>query len=254
MKFKNILNTTRRFLYGNTPEILTGIGITGMITSTILAVRATPRALELLDIKKKEVDDDVLTIQETIKTAWKPYIPATVSMIISTTCLISAVAVNNRRNTALVTAYTLSEKAFTSYRNQVIEDVGKNKEKRIKDKVSQKQVDNNPPNKNQIILTNKGNTLLQDTISGRYFRSDLDSVRKAMNELNKELLHNDSISINDYYSLIGLTGIKGGDDIGWTVSKGLVEFDFSACIVNDDEPCIVIDYNIVPFTGFNKYA
>ena len=32
----------------HSPEILTGIGITGMITAGVMAVRATPKALDLL--------------------------------------------------------------------------------------------------------------------------------------------------------------------------------------------------------------
>lgn len=39
----------------HSPEILTGIGIAGMITTTVLAVRATPKALILIEEKKDEL-------------------------------------------------------------------------------------------------------------------------------------------------------------------------------------------------------
>ena len=38
----------------HSPEILTGIGIVGMISTTVLAVRATPKALMLIEEKKRD--------------------------------------------------------------------------------------------------------------------------------------------------------------------------------------------------------
>ena len=67
------------------PEILTGIGIAGMITTTVLAVKATPKALELIENakeSKKTYPDDKpgLNALETVKVAWKPYVPAAVAV------------------------------------------------------------------------------------------------------------------------------------------------------------------------------
>ena len=96
--------------------------------------------------------------------------------------------------------------------------------------------------------------MCKDSISGRYFRSDLDTIRKIMNELNRKMLIDNSISLNEYYSAIGLDNVKDGDYMGWSVDSGLIELNFDACIANDDEPCIVIDYNIIPFKGYNIYS
>ena len=75
-KLTNFFKSTRTFLGKHSPEILTGIGVTGMITTTVLAVKSTPKALILIEEKKKELGTDKLTTIEVVKAAWKPYIPA----------------------------------------------------------------------------------------------------------------------------------------------------------------------------------
>ena len=74
---KNIATDLWRSMRKRSPEILTGIGIAGMVTSAVMAVKATPKALDLLETKKTELDTERLEPKEIIKTAWKCYIPAT---------------------------------------------------------------------------------------------------------------------------------------------------------------------------------
>lgn len=129
IKLENGIKAIRGFIVKNAPQILTGIGISGMIGSTVLAVKATPKALELLNDKREELNTDTLTFKETIATAWKPYIPAGTLCITSVACIISATTISTKRQTALATAYTLSERAFLTYKDKVIETIGEKKEK-----------------------------------------------------------------------------------------------------------------------------
>ena len=158
------------------PEILTGIGIAGMATTVVLAVRVTPKALKLIEDRKKELyplDDNgevVMPKTEVIKAAWKSYIPAAVTGVMSITCLIGASSVNARRNAALYSAYKLSETALTEYKDKVVETIGEKKEKAVRDAVAKDKIEKNPVTKKEVIITEKGNTLCYDTISGRYFR------------------------------------------------------------------------------------
>ena len=111
----------------HSPEILTGIGIAGMVTTTVMAVRATPKALILIEERKEEIDVDKLTPIELIKATWTCYIPAAITGGLSIICLIGASSVNTRRNAALATAYTLSESALKEYQGKVIETIGEKK-------------------------------------------------------------------------------------------------------------------------------
>ena len=244
--------STRKFLGKHSPEILTGLGISGMISTTILAVKATPKALVLLEEKRLENNNEKLTKIETIKTAWRPYIPAAVIGAASITCLIGASSVNHKRNAALTAAYAISENTLTRYRDKVIETLGEKKDKEIIDKVSQDKVNENPKVDSQIIISSKGNTLFMDSISGRYFKSDLDYIKKAVNKLNRDMTLDYYVSLEDFYNEIGLKPTKNSSNLGWNLNDGLIEINISTCLTDDDQPCIVLDYNIAPRYEFDK--
>ena len=251
-KMTNAIKMTKRFLGKHSPEILTGIGITGMITTTVLAVKATPKAIDLITKKKHELDKEDLTVVETVKAAWRPYIPAALLCVASTSCLVGASTVNTKRNAALATAYAISERTLTRYRDKVVETIGEKKEKEVREKVAQDEVNNKPVSNAQVILTSKGNTLFMDAISGRYFRSDIDKIKKIVNELNRQLLHQDYIALNEMYYELGLDSTKSGSCIGWNVDDGLIELSFSTCLAENDEPCVVLDYTVAPRYDFDK--
>ena len=234
------------------PEILTGIGIAGMVTAGVLAVKATPKAMLLLEEAEKEKNEP-LTKMEVVKTAWKPYIPAAVTAMASVTCLIGASSVNLRRNAALTAAYKLSETALTEYKDKVVETIGEEKEKVIREKVAEDKIKKQPVNNNEVIITEKGNTLCFDSISGRYFRSDMDIIKKAENELNRRMLSDMYISLNEFYDELGLDHISIGDELGWNIDDGLIKLEFSSHLASDGTPCVVVEYGIAPNYGYSKF-
>ena len=230
----------------HSPEILTGIGIAGMVTTIVMAVKATPKALILIEEKKNEEGLDSLTPIETVKASWQCYIPSAIVGTVSIFCLIGASSANLRRNTALATAYTLSESALKGYQGKVVETIGDKKEQTVRDSIAKDKLDKNPVTTREVIITEKGNTLCYDAISGRYFKSDIDKLKKAMNELNRDMLNEMFISLNDFYYEIGLSNTKLGDDLGWNVSEGLIDLKFSSQLADDGTPCVVMDYSIAP--------
>lgn len=236
----------------HSPEILTGIGITGMLTTTVLAVKATPKALELIEEKKEENDTDELTNAEVVKTCWKCYVPAAVTACVSTACLIGANSVNNKRSAVLATAYKLSESAFKEYKEKVIETIGEREEQEIKDKIAKDKIDKNPVKNNEVIITGNGNSLCYDAISGRYFESDMNTLKKAENALNRRLMNDMYCSLNEFYEMVGLSYTNIGFDLGWNVDDGLVDIEFNAQISENDKPCIVVDYSVSPKYDYQR--
>ena len=230
----------------HSPEILVGIGIAGMITTTVLAVRATPKALCLLEEKKKESGTEALTPVETVKTAWKPYVPALVSGTMSVACLIGASSVSARRNAALAAAYTFSEATLRDYREKVVETIGEKKEQAVRDAVAKDKMEKNPVSNHEVLITEKGNTLCYDTLSGRYFRSDIDQIKKAENELNRRMRDEMYISLNEFYYEIGLENVKLGEDLGWNIQDGYIDLSYSSQLASDGTPCLVVDYKYAP--------
>lgn len=238
----------------HSPEILMGIGITGMITTTVLAVKATPKAVQLIEYRKEELDVEKLTPVDTVKTTWKCYIPAAVTCATSIVCLIGSNSVNSKRNAALATAYKLSETAFGEYRSKVIETIGEKKERVVRDKVSEEQVKNNPVSKTDVIVTGKGQTLFFEPLSSRYFYSDLEKIKRAENNLNKQIItdpFDQGVTVNDFYAEIGIPGTSTGDGLGWNLRIGLIDIYPSAQMAEDGsehegEPCIVLNYSNPP--------
>lgn len=230
----------------HSPEILTGIGIAGMITTTVMAVRATPKALILIEERKEEIGAEKLEAMDMVKTTWACYIPAAITGTLSVACLIGASSVNARRNAALATAYTLSESALKDYQGKVIEMFGEKKNEAVKDAVAKDKVEKNPVVTREVIITEKGNTLCYDAISGRYFKSDTEKIKKAECELNRQMLDDMYVSLNDFYYEIGLDSVKLGDELGWNVDSGYIDLSFSSQLASDGTPCLVIDYSVAP--------
>lgn len=242
----------RAFVGKRSPEILTGVGIAGMITAAVMAVRATPKALMLIEDRKADSGADELTPIETAKAAWACYIPAAVTGCMSIFCLIGASAANARRNAALATAYALSESALKEYQAKVVETLGEKKERSVRDAVAKDKIGRDPVSNREVIITEKGNTLCYDVISGRYFKSDIEKLRKAANELNRTMLDEMYVSINDFYYEIGLGNTKQGDGLGWNVADGLIDLQFSSQLADDGTPCLVLDYRVAPRYDYQR--
>lgn len=246
---KSSKNTLKK--YG--PEILTGFGIAGTVATTISAVRATPKALMLIEEKKLDLDVDELEPLEVVRTVWPCYISPVALGAISIFCLIGANSVHARRNAALATAYTISETALKDYRDKVIETIGEKKEKVVRDAIAKEKIEKDPVSKKEIIITNNGDSLCYEPLSGRYFKSDIEKIRKAVNALNQQLLFDSYVSLNDFYDGVGLAGTKIGEDLGWRVEQSLLEVEFSSQLAEDGTPCLVMNFLTAPVYDYNKF-
>lgn len=251
----------------HSPEIFTGLGIVGMATTTVMAVRATPKALSLMEeeqdrrLRRLKHDENVVSFphleplskKEIFVLVWRCYLPSIITGTLSVVCLIGANSINTRRNAALATAYTLSESALKVYKDKVIETIGEKKEQTIHDAIAKDKIEQNPVNTKEIIITCNGNTLCYDALSGRYFKSDIEKLKQAVNELNRQMLDETYISLNDVYYGFGLDNIKLGEDIGWNVNKGFIDLQFSSQLASDGTPCLVIDYQVQPRADYCEY-
>lgn len=254
--FKGIQTTMTK----RSPEILTAIGITGMITTTVLAVKATPKALKLIEeaenIKAETTDEPCdLTTVETVKAAWKPYVPAVVTGVVSTACLIGANSIHAKRTAALATAYQLSTTALNEYKDKVIETIGEKKEKAVREKIAQDKVDKHPVNKSEIIVAGPGGVLFMEPVSMRTFTSDIETIRKAINDLNYRLTvgMEEYISLSEFYDEIGLSHTSNSDDLGWNIGRdGQIKIDLLPTTADDGRPCLMLDYMVSPRYDYHK--
>lgn len=241
-----IAKGVRSYVVKHSPTIMTSLAIGGMVTTTVLAVTATPKALMLLEEKKQEEQVDKLTPLETVKTTWKCYIPAVITGALSAACMIGANSENLRRNAALATAYSLSETALKEYQEKVVETIGEKKEKSIREAIAKDKLERDPIATKEVIITETGTTICYDAISGRYFKSDRTKIDKAINELNRRMLIHGYISLNEFYDEIGLSCVRIGDDLGWRTDRGLIEPDYTYGPDTEGDPCLIIGFTVVP--------
>lgn len=261
------------------PEILTGLGIAGAITTTILAVKQTPKALDLIDKSKKEKAKSVLkenqneenlevdtlikstklTTVETIQATWKVYTPAALLGTASVACLIGANSVHARRHAALYSAYKLSETALAEYKDKVKEVLPEKKVKEIKQKIAEDKVDkvvaNEPPEvRNNVIVSSDGDTWFIDPFSNQEFLSTTVAIREAIVRLNSRIGTEMFVSLSDLYDEIdhpNLCRTASSDDLGWCVDDGQIIADFSDAIVRNGKAYIVMDFLKRPEYGYD---
>lgn len=248
MSLNTFIKSTKRIVSKHSPEILTGLGIAGMITSTILAVKATPKALKLMEDARYEKEED-LTVKEKVETTWKCYIPSVVLTVVSAGCLVGASSVNLRRNAALATAYKLSETALSEYKDAIVETVGEEQAKTIKEKVAQKKVDKSDQPKSEVVMVGEGKVWFLEPISLQYFQSEVETIRKAINDLNYRMINGQEeyITISEFYDEIGVRHSVDTPNLGWNIYReGKIEVDMVATKMENGNPCLMLDYDTSP--------
>ena len=288
MPVKNAISSVGRAVEQKSPAILTGIGIGSFVGCAILAVKATPKAIQLMDLKAKEkyceflepagqveyetyeewldienltvvpprVYFNVLTPVEVVKSTWKAYIPAVGLGVVGIVCLIGAARVSSARNAAFAGAASIAEKALYEYQQKVIDILGEDQANEIRDELAKDRVVKidaaDISGNNETVCSRPGGSWIYDPITDRKWKSDLETVRAAMNDFNHDLIGGVYGTLNDWYYCLGVKGVSIGDDLGWCSDK-LLDIRFAAMVLDNGEPAIVLDYETLPNSRY-KYG
>lgn len=258
---KQTLKTTFRILAKraekHSPTIATvaGIGLGG--ATVILAVKETPKALILIEEKKREIAEETgervveLHPVDVVKTTWKCYVPAVTTGVMSVLCIAGANSIHARRNATLMAAYALSESSFKEYKDKVVETIGDKKEKSVREAIAQDKLNNDPVTNKEVFMTDKGETLCYDALNGRYFKSSQNEIEKAINLANRVMINHNSVSLNYLYYELGLEGTNLGNQLGWNIDGGTIKADYHAMLAKDGTPCLVVDFDKYPVYDFD---
>ena len=250
MDISKIINNGKKKLTDNAPEILIGFGLAGMLTSTIMAVKATPKAIDIIKEEEEYLNRE-LTKAEKIKLAWKPYVPAAIGYCASAALIIKANNVNNARSAMFAGAYKLSEQALLDYKDKVIETIGEEKEREISDAVVRDRQRTQPASE---VIYGTGQCLCHDPLSGRYFNADMDKIRRVENDLNYRLMKENMVSLNEFYTELGMECTEMGFKYGWNIDDGLIEVRFTSTITDDNKLCLVVSFARNPRLDFDQWA
>ena len=218
---QKLVTATNAYLHKNSATILTCLGAAGVIATTVLAVRATPKAIKTLE-KATDEKGKELTKLEVIKTAGPAYIPSVIIGGATIACIFGANTVNKQQQAALCSAYALIDGAFKEYRNTLIELPGKEIDEEVRATIARQHCDYHQIN----IDTPDQKVLFYEPNSGRYFEKYEREVMDAEYHINRNFVMRGYASVNELYDFLGLPQTEDGDSYGWSIDEGYYWIDF----------------------------
>ena len=169
----NLLSKLQLFLKKNSSTILTCIGAAGLVATTITAVKATPKAVMLIEEAEAEKGDE-LTKLEKVKIAGPAYIPTVVLGVSTLACIFGASILNKRGQASLMSAYALVDSKYKDYRKKVNELYGDEAGTKIRSEIAKEKYEENP-----IPVEGEDKRLYYDYYSERYFEATPYEVQRA---------------------------------------------------------------------------
>lgn len=263
MQIMNGLATLGKLVIKHSPELLTGLGIVGLVGSAISAIKNTPIALEKMKEAEESVEvEEPLTPVEKVKVCWKFYIFPIVIAIVSILCIIFANRISYGRMASVMTACKISEETVQRLDQSTKEVVTDKQYQKIKEKAAEKDISRVPMIEGDIINTGTGSQLYFESYSGRYFRASRDFVDRAINNFNSKLLDNDTMSLNDYLECLNLPYLDSqttGGLLGWRLdtvkrfSNELPKAWFRYEEISTGESCGYLRLDVDPMVNYDKY-
>jgi hypothetical protein len=264
----------------NSPEILMVAGVVGVVTSTVLACKATTKLSGILESKNEQViavknaiahpeqlseeyteedgkKDLTIIYTKTTMSIVKEYAPAAIIGVASLAALISSNGILKKRNVALAAAYTTIDGAFKKYRKNVVDRFGETVDKELRYSAKQVTVE-------KEVETKKGKKTVTETVSvpnidqysdyARVFDAsstnwkkdpeyNLMFLRAQQAYANNMLQVNGYVFLNDVYDLLGMDRTKAGQVVGWVKDSeiGDGQIDFGIYDLNDKDKCAFIN-------------
>ena len=255
-KFVSVYNGVKGQVQKHSPEILMGVGVVGVVTSTVMACKATMKLNDILEESKetrdkiKEVENNpkyedkysqedakkdlaINYVQTGMKVA-KLYAPAVLLGGASLGCLLASNDILRKRNAALSAAYMTVDKSFKEYRNRVTERFGEEVEKEIRYGIKAEQLETTVVDEdgNETTVTETIKTMDPNLYSdyarffdaaSPYWQNDPEynlMFLKAQQQYANDLLRaKGRLFLNDVYDMLGIEKTKAGQVVGWVYDR-----------------------------------
>lgn len=251
------MNKVQLFFKRNSPLLLSIAGAVGTIATAVLAVKATPEAMKLIEeeteikrqdekYKYEDKENVKLTKTEVIKTAWQPYVPAMFSCVATITCIFAAHHLSKKSQASLISAYTLLSNKYNYYRNKVKELYGEETDRQIQEEMAMQVYEDN----DKFGKMFKSDQLFFDMESMRYIERSVVDVLEAEKKLNQDFAANGCVTLNQFYGYLGLKPVSYGDQVGWYDFGEYYEikFEHEKIVIDGDLTCYSINFVTEPFT------
>lgn len=234
-----------------TPLVLTIVSCTGVVATAFMVARAAPKASRILDEVRAERLQDRLPVEVVLKHTWKLYLPAVGVGLMTIGSIVVMNRVNERNALALSAGAALATNTLKEYQHHILEEIGAEKESKVRNRIAKSQLAANDTDLSQLIISGGGDIACFDSLSGRYFWSDINAIREIENDLNKEILSEMAISLNDLYVSMGLETIDLGYILGFNTDN-MIDFHFSSQLNSQNKPVLVLNYINMPVLNYDK--
>lgn len=207
----NLLNTAQRFVKKNSATILTVGGAIGVVATAVTAVKATPKAMALLD-KAKEEKGVELTMVETVKIAGPAYISSVLIGAGTLACIFGANILNKRKQASLISAYALLDNSYKEYKNKVKDIYGEEADANVRHEIAKDHVQDveKPPGEKKLFF---------DMYSMKYFEATIEDITAVENAINREMQTHEAVSLNYYLDLLNIPHDNQYSELGWSVGQ-----------------------------------
>lgn len=263
-KLISFLEKAENFTKKNSPAILTGAAIVGVLSTAYSAYKAGLRADKILEVYRADMKDchpkdkeaKRAVVGETAKKLIPVVAPPVIMGAATISCIVGSHSVSSRRIAALSAAYSLSESTVKNLNNKMEEILGEKKTRAIKDAVMKDKLhadaekDRKTLSDNNFVIPGDGTVLCKDLYSGRLFYSNAEKIKQAIAKCSYDIVSDMWISLNDFYYEINspqLEPIPMGEDLGWNIddtNAGKLPITLTALLTDDGKPCLCVDYDI----------
>ena len=255
MSIRSLLSNAGLFLKNNSPTILTVMSIGGVVLTVITARNDTLKAQDILYRNDIDLDNK----KEVFEATWRCYIPTVITGISTIACIFGSHYLSNKQKIALSNAYLLSQTTLQEYQKRVVDQIGKNKERAIREDTIQAIAENQAPRANFLTdfkdayITGHGNTLIYSVKDKEYFRSDINYLKSVMNDINSKLIGGyDSIFDHNYIRIsFGLPMEDDASYSGISVDH-LLDLQFSPELMDNGDVRVNMYYKTWPLTELRK--
>lgn len=243
-----------RLVSSNSPVLLTVAGVTGVLATAYFSAKSAFAAKEILDENPREdrdVDADrVEVLREQAKLTWKCYIPTAVSAGVTVAAIVASNRISAKRTAMAVSAYTLSSQAFAEYKERMKDKIGEKKVQAVHEELVQEKVNLRPESKEVVLLPDE--QLCYDERSGRYFKSSMETIRKAQNDFNYRLANESYLSLTEFYDYLGIPANGESQNVGWVAEKPL-ELRFTGGVSREGRPYLGMVFENDPRMNYYNY-
>jgi hypothetical protein len=237
------MNKLGKLMTHNAAGILSTASAVGVVVSVIYGIRVAPVYSARCFERSVDLDTE-LTLRDRVEIAVPVFGPVALTTALSIGGIFAAHHVN-RQTQATLAALLFGSQTMLARYQEALETVPPEVREQVQEAVAKSSI---APLTEANFETPKepGDHLVFDAFSGRYFRSDAETIKKAVNEFNSILVQTGEQDVNLLYELLGLAPVQlGVISMGWT-SKELMTIQFGGTVNEENIPVLVLQFRTQP--------